>query len=99
MADNAESLAKLKIELENVKKRIEEIESITYASRSVEDKKTYNLLLEEKTSLKGDIKSLEGLLSIVSRFTNVPWIVFPRARCWASRAIWMLRWRWEYVVR
>ncbi len=70
MADNAERLAKLKIELENVKKRIEEIESITYVSRSVEDKRTYNLLLEEKMSLKGDIKSLEGLLLIVSHLSE-----------------------------
>ena len=73
MADNAESLAKLKIELEKVKKQIEEIADLPTLAEKLKWQHTYNLLLEKETSLKGDIKSLEGLLSIVSRFTEFCW--------------------------
>ena len=65
MESKEAKLAKLNIELEDVKKQIKEIESIPYATRSAEDKKSYNLLLEEKMSLKADIKALEGLLLFI----------------------------------
>ena len=55
-------LAKLNIELEDVKKQIKEIESIPYATRSAEDKKSYNLLLEKEKRLSEEIKALEGSL-------------------------------------
>ncbi len=61
MADDGETLANLKVELDDVKLQIREIKSIAYASRSVEDKKTYTLLLQEKMRLNDKIDALEGL--------------------------------------
>ncbi len=72
MADNAERLAKLKIDLENVEVQRKAIESIGYASLSDLDKMLLHDYIERENSLKGDIKALEGLLfSVLSRFTEL----------------------------
>ncbi len=68
MADKAEPLAKLKTELKNVKEKIKEIESITYASQSVIGKRLYILLLQKKKRLSDEIDAFKGLLIIVSHF-------------------------------
>jgi hypothetical protein len=68
MSDNAEKLANLKVELENVKLQISKYEA---HERNESQEKTYSLLLKEKISLKEDIKALEGLLFIVSPFTEL----------------------------
>jgi hypothetical protein len=70
MADNEEPLVKLKIELENVKMLITEIESIKYSSRSVEDKTLLHDYMEKEKRLNAKVDALEGLLQIVSHFTE-----------------------------
>ncbi len=70
MAENAERIANLKVELDNVKLRIEEIDDLSSLREKLVWKDTYNLLLKKEMGLKEDIKALEGLLFIVSPFTE-----------------------------
>ena len=71
MSENAEKLAKLKVELDNVKMRIKEIDDLSSLTEKLVWKDTYNLLLEKERSLNDKIDALEGLLFIVSPFTEL----------------------------